>query len=476
MAITIQLATFSKRENSTAQYAGTWTDFSCTLKENCSVINPRVELHTATNVTAFNYAYISAFNRYYFIRDIEYYREETILYLECDVLATYKSTIGSSTEYVLRSASASDGDIVDGLYPTNGLTDLIIGDYTATAPFSASNITSVIGIINVNQNHKFGAAQLYTISESSLGSLMSYLLGATQGGQTIMDEVTALIAPLANADVQNAIARSLINPAQYITESYMLPYTPPTSGPAVALKCGWYSPPSGVGKIITSGASEFFITSGTLTLPDHPQASTRGGYLNLAPYMKYWLYLGCFGLYPIDANTVYSSRTVTYSIDGDINGNLACSLFVDGKQIDILRANVKCSFPVGQTSFNVGGAVQSALGAGESAVRIVGGDSTGIVSGASNILNAVQSIVPNVTKQGTQGTFNNVFDKFYAYGEAHYIVDEDNTHRGRPYCRVSQISNLSGYILVSDADISIAGTKQENEQIKSYMNSGFYYE
>lgn len=476
MAITIQLATFSKRENSTAQYAGTWTDFSCTLKENCSVINPRVELHTATNVTAFNYAHISAFNRYYFIRDIEYYREETILYLECDVLATYKSTIGSSSEYILRSASNYDGDIVDGLYPTNGLTDILIGDYTTTSPFQSSDSTSIIGIINNNTSNKFGAAQLYAISESSLGSLTAYLLGATQGGTTIIDDITTFIAPLANQDVQNAIARSLVNPAQYITESYMLPYTPPTSGPAHSLKCGWYNPPTGVGKTITSGASDFFITSGSLTLPDHPQAASRGGYLNLAPYMKYWLYLGVFGIYALDPNTVYSNRSVSFNINGDINGNVTCKLYVDSKLIDILHANVKCSFPVAQTTFNVGGASQSVLGASESGVKVASGDVTGIVSGVSNILNAVDSVFPHVTTIGNQGSMTNVYDNFYSYAEAHYVVDEDVTHRGKPYCRVSQISSLSGYILVSDADISIAGTKQENEQIKSYMNSGFYYE
>lgn len=481
----ITFYSFVKRENSTAQPGAGVTSktYDCKLKEDTSIIEPSILIvkeaaQSYTDLLAYNYAYIADFGRYYFVRNVISVSNVMVEFiLEVDALASFKTEVGNSNEYVVRSASSYDGDIVDNLYPTNGLTDLLIGDYTATAPFQTSNITSVIGIINTNTSNKFGAAQLYTISEASLGSLMSYLLGATQGGTTIMDDVIAFIAPLANPDVQDAIAKSLINPAQYITESYMLPYTPPTAGPAISLKCGWYNPPSGVGKIVTSGASEFFITSGTLNLPDHPQAATRGPYLNLAPYMKYWLYLGPFGMYPLDANTVYSNRAVSFSIDGDINGNITCSLFVDGKQIDVLRANVKCSFPVAQSTFNVGGAMGSALGAAESAVKVTGGDPVnGIVSGVSNIASAATSMLPHITRMGNQGTFTNVFDKFYAYGEAHYIVDEDITHRGRPYCKPVQISTLSGYILVSDPDIAISGTAEENTRIKSYMANGFYYE
>ena len=112
-----------------------------------------------------------------------------------------------------------------------------------------------------------------------------------------------------------------------------------------------------------------------------------------------------------------------------------------------------------------------------SALKVSTGDAVnGIASGASGIISAADAITPKARSMSSQGTFVNVFDYFYSYAEAHYVVDDDNTHRGRPLCKQVTINTLSGYILVSDPDIAITGTAEENERIKSFMASGFYYE
>ena len=56
------------------------------------------------------------------------------------------------------------------------------------------------------------------------------------------------------------------------------------------------------------------------------------------------------------------------------------------------------------------------------------------------------------------------------------LVDEDNENRGRPLCKVRTINTLSGYILVTDADIEIAAMEAEQQEIRSYMEGGFFYE
>lgn len=43
------------------------------LKDNTSIIRP--ELEVVENVTAYNYAYIPAFSRYYFVQDVIWERE-----------------------------------------------------------------------------------------------------------------------------------------------------------------------------------------------------------------------------------------------------------------------------------------------------------------------------------------------------------------------------------------------------------------
>lgn len=69
------------------------------LRDNCSIINPIFEIEAA-NITGYNYCYIEAFGRYYFISDI--ISKNTGLWeLRCnvDVLMSFMNDINNS--YVL---------------------------------------------------------------------------------------------------------------------------------------------------------------------------------------------------------------------------------------------------------------------------------------------------------------------------------------------------------------------------------------
>ena len=119
MAITVNFYTFSKKTNSTKQPTGTAAlSASCLLKDATSIITPVFQIRTS-DPTAYNYCYCSAFHRYYFISDITWNKGYWEIRCKCDVLATYKTTIGSTNGYVLRSANKSDGSIIDTLYPTD---------------------------------------------------------------------------------------------------------------------------------------------------------------------------------------------------------------------------------------------------------------------------------------------------------------------------------------------------------------------
>ena len=480
MSITVTLYTFSKRENSTA-HPSSGTDYSCVLKQPTSIINPTLEL-SASDITGYNYAYIAAFGRYYFMKDITSVANNLWqITLEVDPMATYKTQIGGSTQYVLRSASSYDGDIVDNLYPTKGNTDLLMGGYTATAPFAAANtggIAYILGAMNHNTTNHFGAVQYYDVDITSWGNLMGWLLGLDSGLSATDDLINKIMGWSWQQSVKDSITIALGDPIQYIIESYALPYKPLLGGTTTTVMLGPMSAPSGVtGDPLQSTSTQFPITSGDLALPDHPQKNDRGPYLNLSPFMKYWLYLGPFGIYPLDANTVYSNRTVHFQINGDLFGNVTCVLYVDSKEIDVLHANVKCNFPVGQVSTE---AYKGAMAIGGTVVSMgaaaATGNPMGLITGYSGIISAAEHFVPKGKTQGSQGSFVNVFDKFYAYAEAQWVIDDDNTQRGRPLCKPVQISTLSGYILVSDPDVSIPGTAEENSMIKSYMSNGFFYE
>ena len=121
MAINVKFYTFSKKVNSTARPSSgaVVAEFSNVLiKSGSGVVSPVLSISTSANVSKWNYCYISDWTRYYFIKEWTWDNGQWIAYLAIDVMATYKNEIGSSTQFVTRSSSSSDGDVIDTAYPT----------------------------------------------------------------------------------------------------------------------------------------------------------------------------------------------------------------------------------------------------------------------------------------------------------------------------------------------------------------------
>ena len=77
-----------------------------TLRTECSVLNPVIEIETAVNISNYNYARIEDFNRYYFITDIT--ATSDLLWkitLRCDVLMSYASDIKKLEANILRNSN-----------------------------------------------------------------------------------------------------------------------------------------------------------------------------------------------------------------------------------------------------------------------------------------------------------------------------------------------------------------------------------
>ena len=78
-------------------------EYDITLKNPENVINPTIVLNHRAKFTQ-NYAYIPAFSRYYFIRDITRVNRDLVqLRLEVDVLETYKEDILNSEGNISRN-------------------------------------------------------------------------------------------------------------------------------------------------------------------------------------------------------------------------------------------------------------------------------------------------------------------------------------------------------------------------------------
>lgn len=96
-------------------------DFTGTLRSDADVVNPAIRIEApADAVCGYNYAYIPAFKRYYFIKNVNAYRDDlSVITLAVDVLTTFQSSILNSKCILSRSSRGGDAmyDLPDERLP-----------------------------------------------------------------------------------------------------------------------------------------------------------------------------------------------------------------------------------------------------------------------------------------------------------------------------------------------------------------------
>ena len=113
MSFKVRLYTIEKYDRSTKQPTGTGKEYECLANTPFSVLSPTLRLATGDAVSVYNYVYVPSVDRYYFVNEWTYSRGLWEAECAVDVLASWKSYIGDSTLYVLRSAAQSNGAVID---------------------------------------------------------------------------------------------------------------------------------------------------------------------------------------------------------------------------------------------------------------------------------------------------------------------------------------------------------------------------
>ena len=91
---------------------------SVTLKEDCDLMNLKIEVEVFENWTEINYVYVTGFKRYYFVTNRIVNTGGTItLELHEDVLMTHKDRILNLTCYILRQENLYNNYFVDDKMP-----------------------------------------------------------------------------------------------------------------------------------------------------------------------------------------------------------------------------------------------------------------------------------------------------------------------------------------------------------------------
>lgn len=209
-------------------YGGPWVDITATITTLVDHVEPTPptppEPPTPVNkIYLFNYCYVEDFGRWYFIRNVTCELGTWQFDLEIDVLATYKTAIGSSTQYVLRSASEFDGDIIDSAYPTKA--DLKVRTVTASSTLFGATIdpyfiVGIVGGIIANTDDE--------ISQKAFnGSVVYFALTPSQLYQLVKSFLSNVnLYQVPTIEISEALQKQLLNPIQYIHSIKCIPFEP----------------------------------------------------------------------------------------------------------------------------------------------------------------------------------------------------------------------------------------------------------
>lgn len=462
-----------KEKNSTFQPSG-GVEIDVKLKENTSLMNP-VFIITKNISEPIRYIYWVDTLRYYFVSDVISVTN-TIIEVHCavDVLATYKTYIGQSSQYVLRSASAVDDTLIDNYYPFKAEVQTTFASSSETFDF-VTDLTQgryVLGVIGKGTNAGMGGAvTYYVLNDSQMRKLNQFLL----------DDIDLEID-----DISEGLAKAICNPTQYIVSCMWYPFiTPPISASTSSkIEVGWW-------ELEEAGADFGLLYKDCLwekdlsfRIPKHPLTATRGRWLNSSPYTKLVLNCSAFGCIEIDPKIYVDDTWLSIRISVDCITGTGHLVIYEEDNIGALSgvyteryAQIGVPVQIGQNAITQGSI--SALAA--STGSLIGGALTGnpiMIGGAlaGGVGSAVQAITPRNTTISSNGSISSFSEPIQLIGEFMTPADADTANKGRPLCAVRTVNTLSGYMEIEKPHIDSYALDSEREMIDNFMRSGFYYE
>ena len=528
MALMSYFFKYDKRPNSLkAPALNTGTQIVIRIKDDSSVLNPVLTIKkTDSNVFDFNYCYIPSFKRFYFIDDVILAGELWEIYTHCDVLASYRTDIINSKQYVARSSSNYDGQIIDSLYLTkcpalgneadsNKYDGLKIGgvrypDYVNVTDASYSVNKSVAYF---NQAITSGYFVVGIVGPAGNGTGMTYYAMQYSAFKKFINQAVTL-NPTDMADVSSGLANAIFDPITYITSCRWYPdVTLPSSVPTVSnIEVGRYT-------VGLAGGSAYVLNKEnvaryylSIDLPTHPNMGNRH-YLNLAPFTESTLHFEPFGNIPLDSSKIINLSKIWVEWDVDYCSGAAIlkvlrnnpySYQSDRALISYSLTDYGVNIPISGLTYGLEAGVimsglqfikqsyESSMSKGRSKPAYMSDYQYSLISQGENtraahnvellnsVIDAAGSALGQLKTVGASGSFigyNSGVPAIY-----NWYMDQttyDDSRFGRPLYQTMTLSSLSGFCLCLDASITSFTNKPlstEYQQIISYLNDGVYLE
>lgn len=498
-----------------------YTTYDCTLHENTDIVNPVIKLKTATaeDLLQWNYCYIPAFSRYYFVDKVEWNLGTWLIYLSEDDLASNKQGIGETTQYILRSASEYDGSVIDTAYPTKTVVTEENFIHSGTTVFG-TNIAPyfVVGIIAGDMGLPLTSDHYYN------GSVVYLALTPAQMDilvKSLMSNISLYSVP--SSEISEALQKQLLNPLQYIQSIKVVPFKPhivevegdqewtisdlpigfnsgqsaiPLLGSERVLVC---KAPSIGSADFDNGYMHHFEQE--VRVPVHPDYLSKGRWVLSQPYSRYVISVQPFGDIEVPSGIIntmtpelssgdYYLFFTIYS-DFDIStGDLTLTISARNNQEDYFYCETKnCSItvPVHQSVQDVQGFRNAKREYRNLAFEMVSVNPVQIIKDLVNLSDDITELKTKADKAnavqisggGSEGSylaFNRIWCRVKTKGFFQRFVGENRSLIGRPLMQNRQINTLSGFIQCRNAKYAGSALKKENEMIEQHMNGGFFYE
>ena len=502
---TVSFGVFSKKRNSTKQPLTLSDQRTVTLKESCSQDRP-VFICTGNN---FNYNYCMWDSKYYFIDEIISLKNNLIeIHCILDPLATYKSEILASTQFVSYSSQSGGTWLADNRIPVKKNATVAKSVSTMNFLFTDAGfyVLSAVGengcetygldrsmINNLIQNVNYWKQQDKATADNEIISpSVTPVTGDTETTlANLGTELNATIAHLGLSMVQTGI----------LGNAY-------TDAPSCVRSCIWvpffasFFVTGAGGNTIHLGAYD----TGVPALPCKATPESRPVTVNIPWQYNDWrrciceevyLYLPMVGLVSIPSDEIVNESQITVTWSATATDGCIAYLVEAGDQvIGTFGANCAVNYPIGFSQQASAGEVYQAYLAGAEKMIATGvsaasslnpaGWVTGGVGVAMEGVNTLYDVADTALTRhnsciggigGGAGVGLDLDLKCFTVAHPTNVNPADmKDTMGLPTMKPMSLATLTGFCQCSNAHVDAPATAGELDAIDYYLNSGFFIE
>ena len=99
-----------------------------------------------------------------------------------------------------------------------------------------------------------------------------------------------------------------------------------------------------------------------------------------------------------------------------------------------------------------------------------------IASAGGAIYDTIANSMPQLQTSGVNGSYICTALSTVLIVIHFRVVDENVAHKGRPLCKLRQISTLSGFVMCAEGEIDLNAYDSERAEVSKFLVEGFFWE